>query len=168
MARLNRDTWIALILLLFCAGAFAETFNIRATAFASIGAEVWPRLVLALLTALTLVYLAQSLARGARRGREGDGAPGPPRGLWAKVLYYRNPIWCFALFGAFLVTLPWLGMLLGGVLFVYAMLTVLGPRDPRAHAVHALIAVVAVGGMWAVFTFGLRVILPEGDLLRIW
>ncbi len=162
MRRMNRDAWIALVLLLLCAGAFAETFNIRRTAYASIGAEVWPRLILALLTALVLVYLAQSLARGREPGEPG------PRGLWARIVHYRNPIWCFVLFGAFLVTLPWLGMLLGGVLFVYAMLTVLGPRHLRAHLVHALIAVLSVGGMWAVFTFGLRVILPEGTILRVW
>lgn len=162
MRRLNRDTWVALFLLLLCAGAFAATFNIRATSYASIGAEVWPRAIVALLTALTLVYLVQSLARGP------DAAAARPPGVTGWLRHYRNPLWCFALFGAFLVTLPVFGMLLGGALFVFAMLAVLGPRTPRAHAIHAVIAVASVGGMWAIFTFGLRVILPEGTIFRVW
>jgi hypothetical protein len=32
--------------------------------------------------------------------------------------------------------------------------------------VHAIIAVVAVGGMWSLFTYGLGVILPQGEILE--
>ena len=40
--------------------------------------------------------------------------------------YWRNVIWCFVLFGAYLLAIPYLGMLIGGVLFVFALLTALG------------------------------------------
>ena len=66
---------------------------------------------------------------------------------------------------AFLVTLPLLGMLLGGVLFVFFTLTLLGPREVRAVPRHAAISLGAVGVMWAVFTFALRVFLPAGEVL---
>jgi hypothetical protein len=29
---------------------------------------------------------------------------------------------------------------------------------------HAIIAIVSVGAMWALFTFGLRVLLPRGEI----
>ena len=61
-----------------------------------------------------------------------------------------------------------LGMLIGGIGFVFLILTVLGERNLKHHARHAAIAVVTIGVMWALFTFGLNVILPEGEILRVW
>ena len=57
---------------------------------------------------------------------------------------------------------------IGGVLFVFLALTVMGERTPRAIAIHLVVALATIGVMWAIFTFGLRVILPEGEILRIW
>ena len=59
-------------------------------------------------------------------------------------------------------------MLIGGTLFVFAVLTTLGERTVRRHLIHAGIAVGSISFMWAVFTFGLRVMLPPGEILRIW
>ena len=72
------------------------------------------------------------------------------------------------MFFAFVATLPVLGMLIGGFLFVFLALSALGPARlaVRPLAIHGAIAALAVGLMWAIFTFGLRVILPEGELLR--
>ena len=33
---------------------------------------------------------------------------------------------------------------------------------------HLIISVVTICVMWSIFTFGLKVILPEGELIRIW
>jgi len=32
---------------------------------------------------------------------------------------------------------------------------------------HGVIAIVSVGAMWSIFTFGLRVMLPEGELFKL-
>ncbi len=162
MRGVNRDTVIAIILLVFCGVAYVETLKIRETTYGSMGSEVWPQAILILIGALTLIYLAQSLraADGLRLG-----AGGGVRGFVAK---YRNALWCYALFTGFVFVLPVLGMLLGGVLFVFLTLTAIGNRDPRSLALHAAVAVGTVGFMWAVFTFALGVILPEGEVLQIW
>jgi len=55
-------------------------------------------------------------------------------------------------------------MLLGGILFVFLALTVMGERTMRNHLLHATIAIVSVGLMWSIFTYGIGVILPEGEL----
>lgn len=42
------------------------------------------------------------------------------------LLYWQNPISCFVLFFDYIVTLPTLGSLIGGVLFVFTLMLVLG------------------------------------------
>ncbi len=160
MRRLNRDTVVAVFLLLFCGVFFAASLRVEQTTYATIGAEVWPQLIITLLFVLSAVYLFQSVRQPSRSP---DKTPRP--GFLAR---YRNAIWCYGLFLAFLLTLDIFGMLLGGVLFVFAALTALGERTPRTIAIHAAVAIVSVGAMWAIFTYALRVILPQGVLLSVW
>lgn len=158
MQRINADIVIALLLMLVCAVFFAETFAYQKVHLAIIGSKLWPRLVVSALFVLSAAYLVQSL----RQHRE------PRIEAWSFKQWLgnnRNVIGCFALYALFLLSLPYLGMLLGGALFVFATLTFLGRHDLRSHLWHALIAVAAVGLMWAVFTYALGVILPEGEIL---
>lgn len=173
MKRINQDTIVAIFLLLFCAVFIGASFQIREMDFGQMSSSTWPRVILALLTLLVLVYLVQSITRPPAPGRDDAGssvsvsssARKPGIGGW--FAYYRNALWCYALFFAFLFTLDVLGMLIGGILFVFGMLTVLGERTPRHMVMHAAIAVISVGLMWSIFTFGLRVILPQGMILTV-
>ena len=162
MSRMNRDTGVAIFLLLFCGVFFAATFDIRETSYGTPGAGVWPRVILLAPTLLSVGYLTQSLKRGRAPG---DAAAGGLKGWFAT---YRNALWCYFLFAVFLFTMPYLGMLLGGVLFVFCTLTALGRRDGRGLLVHGAIAFGTVGFMWGVFTYGLNVILPQGELFYGW
>lgn len=161
MSRLNTDTVCAIVLLATGGVYFWATFQIPKMDYASLGAEVWPRVVVVLLFALTFAYLFQSLKQGPDEKSEGGGVI-----AWAGR--YRNALWCYALFAGFLLTLDYLGMLIGGTLFVFLTLTALGERTLRAHAVHAAIALISIGFMWSVFTYGLRVILPQGEIFSAW
>ncbi|AWB35479.1 tripartite tricarboxylate transporter TctB family protein [Orrella marina] len=155
MKRLHRDSVIAVLLLLLCGIFFWQTFYIREVPFSEMGSEVWPRFVLILLFVLSIIYLLQSLAN-----------PPPESGpfsLAAWLRAYRNPIICFVMFAVFLFTLPYLGMLAAGILFVFVTQTLIGGASPRRLAMHAVISVVSVGGMWAIFTFALGVVLPRGE-----
>ena len=159
MSRINRDTATAIVLLVFCGVFFWQTFAIRDMGYATIGAEIWPRVILGAITVLSLLYLAKSIRQGPDIGAPGSGG-------W--LARYRSALWCYGLFAVFLVTLPYVGMLIGGMAFVFLVLTVLGERDLAHHARHAAIAVVTIGIMWLIFTYGLNVILPEGEILRVW
>ncbi len=161
MRRINSDTLIALILLLACGALFHATFSFRETPLAIVTSELWPRVVIALLFVFSGIYLFQSVRAGATV--EG----GDRSGLKGWLLANRNVLWCFGLFAVFLLTLPYLGMLVGGALFVFAVLTAMGSRDLRSHLVNAAITVVSIGAMWAVFTFGLNVMLPEGEIFSV-
>lgn len=158
MKAINRDTVVAVFLLLFCGVFYAASFEIEKTTYATIGAAVWPRLILAVMFALSTVYFVQSV----RRGR--SEAIKPPAGFFSR---YRNAMLSYLLFLGFLLTLDILGMLIGGIAFVFLALSLLGERSPKSLAIHAFTAVVSVGVMWAIFTYALKVFLPPGIILSV-
>ena len=161
MSRFNRDVYIAIVLLLLCGVFFAASFDIREIDYGILMPAAWPRVILVALSILSLVYLVQSLRRGAPEER------GERLSFKGVVSKYRNPLWCYGLFLLFLLTLDYLGMLIGGVLFVFCLLTAIGGVSRRNLIVHALIAIVMVGAMWALFTYALGVIFPQGEIFSI-
>ena len=163
MGRINRDVVIAVVLVAFTAVFYGASYSIRKTTYGTVGSEVWPRAILIGLGVLCIIYLVNAW----RDRHETRGAPGGG-GLTGWFSTYRNALLCFVTYALFLATVDYLGMLIGGILFVFVLLNLLGGWSPRRLAIHGAIAVSTMGAMWAVFTFGLRVILPEGEILRIW
>lgn len=153
---LNRDTIVAIVLLLVCGGLAVASLDIREPDYGQLSPAAWPRVIIGVMAFLCLIYLAQSL-------RQGPDARDPeaPKDFGEFLGYWRNVLWCFALFGAYLLAIPYVGILIGGVAFVFALLSALGGL--RHSLLHAAIAIVTVGGMWAVFTLALKVVLPRGE-----
>ena len=160
MERLNRDSVIAIALLLFCGVFFWASFDIRTPDYGVLRPSTWPRVVIGILSFLSLIYLIQSL-KGNPEIATSDKSDRQP-GIRGWFIYWRNPLWCFGLFFAYLITLPVLGMLIGGVSFVFLLQGALGGWDRRNLVFHAAVALLTIGGMWSLFTFGLNVMLPSG------
>ncbi len=159
--RLNRDTIIAIVLLFLSGALFVSTFQLPAAMFGQLPSSLWPRIILIPLAILAFILLIQ-----AQRTTADPSATS--MGLRQWLQYYRNPIVVFFLFFLFLVTMPVLGMLIGGVLYVFVTLNVLGGWGRKQLLQHGLISAVFVIGMWTVFTQLLGVFLPEGILLRVY
>jgi putative tricarboxylic transport membrane protein len=157
--RLSLDSIVATVLLLFGGVLFWDTFQWRRTPYATMASSVWPRFVLLVFFALCAIYLIRSLRRGT--------ADETKRSFVNWIAYYRNPLWCYGLFLLFLLTMPYLGMLVGGILFVWGVQAAVGERTARAHFRHGAIAISSVGFMWLVFTYAIGVILPAGSLVHI-
>ena len=153
---LNRDTVVAVVLLLICGGLAWASLDIREPDYGVLSPATWPRVIVGVMAVLSLIYLVQSLRQEPDRPR-----PDAPKTAAAFFAYWRNVIWCFLLFGLYLLAIPYVGILLGGVAFVFALLTALGGL--RNWLLHIAIAAISVGGMWTVFTFALRVFLPRGE-----
>jgi len=163
MARLNRDTIIAIFLLLVCGVFIWASFDIRQPDYGVLMPSAWPRVILGALTLLSFIYLFQSLRAGPD---EVVFDPDREPGFMGFISYWRNPLICFGMFFAFLITLPVLGMLIGGVSFVFTLMTLLGGWEPKRLVVHAVVALLTVGSMWSLFTFGLGVMLPTGEIFN--
>ena len=166
MTTMSRDTVVSIILLLFCGFLVWAGTLIRDPQFGELPPAAWPKAVTWVLTAFCIVYFVQSLLADRRRTAEDIVAPDPDRqpGLAGWFRWYFNPIVCLAFYFIFLATLPYFGTLIGGILLVFALLSFLGGMTPRLIVNHAIIAVVSVGAMWLLFTYGLRVLLPRGEL----
>lgn len=157
---LNRDVIVGIILLVVCGAFFNATFDIPKPLFNQLSSALWPRIILTPLSILSFIFLVQAMLK-QEPVREAKGGAG------AWITYYKNPLVSFFLFFLFLLTMPYLGMLIGGTLFVFIMLNFLGGWTPRLVGLHALIAIGTVGFMWSVFSFALGVILPQGEILSI-
>ena len=164
MGTLSRDTIVSILLLLFCGFLIWAGTQIRDPQFGELSPAAWPKAVTYVLTAFCLIYFLQSIRAGA--GEEAAVEPDRSPGVVGWVQYYFNPIICFALYFLFLLTLPFFGTLIGGVLLVFALLSFLGGIGPRQVVIHAIIAALSVGAMWSLFTFGLGVLLPRGTLFQ--
>ncbi|NKB54583.1 MAG: hypothetical protein GKR97_20665 [Rhizobiaceae bacterium] len=167
MRALDRDTIVSILLLLFCGFLIWSGTLIRDPQFGELSPAAWPQGVSYVLTAFCLIYFFQSVMRNrsADASESAGESVDKPLGPMGWLKHFGNPIACFALYFLFLVTLPFFGTLIGGSLLVFALLSVLGGMGPRQLVVHALIAVISVGVMWSIFTFGLRVLLPRGEIM---
>ena len=159
--KINRDSVTAVVLLIVCVVMYATTFRMEPAMFGQMPATLWPRLILVPLALLSFLMLIRAQMVETEGGAN-------TRSLKEWFTYYKNPIVCFALFFGFLVTMPILGMLLGGLAYVFLTLSYLGGWAPRQLGLHALIALICVTGMWAIFTQFLGVFLPEGILLQVY
>ena len=160
---INKDTIVAIFLLLFCGIMINNSFEIEDPGYQGMKASFWPTVILCLLSVMCLVMLIKSLVY--KTDNNLDAIDENTSNIFFK---FKNALICFFMFVLFLTFLDYLGMLIGGILFVFGLLTLLGGSSPKKLFNHFIISIITIGIMWSIFTFGLKVILPEGELLRIW
>lgn len=153
------DRLAALVLLGVCALFAVSSFAIRRppfAAFEALGAETFPRgviAVLALFSAILLVRGPGRLVPTVDRAR-----------LASSVATYRLPLITLGLFAAYAALMPVLGWFLDTALFLVALQLVLLPRRGRGLAVLALGSVAFAVALGQLFERYLHVVLPRGTL----
>lgn len=160
---INKDTIVAIFLLLFCGIMINNSFEIEDPGYQGMKASFWPTVILCLLSVMCLVMLIKSVVY--KTDNNVDAIDQNTSNIFFK---FKNALICFFMFVLFLTFLDYLGMLIGGILFVFGLLTLLGGTSPKKLFNHFIISIITIGIMWSIFTFGLKVILPEGELLRVW
>ena len=160
---IKKDTIISIFLLLFCGIMINSSFDIEDPGYQGMKASFWPTIVICLLSIMCLVMLIKSVVTEAENNLNSNDT-----NLTNVFFKFKNASICFLMFVLFLAFLDYLGMLIGGVLFVFGLLTMLGGFELKKIINHFIISIITIGIMWSIFTFGLKVILPEGEILRIW
>ena len=133
------------------------SFDIREPDYGVLSPAAWPRLIIIIMGVLSVLYFVQSL-----RMPKTDTANTRKKNLFEFMDYWRNVFSVFIIFAAYLVALPFLGMLIGNIAFSFVLLSVLGGWRP--FIMHGLVAIGTSGGMWLLFTYALEVFLPRGSL----
>ena len=166
---MNRDFWTSLFLLFLSFVLYRESTFIEDVDYGSMKADVWPTFLVILLIVLSISMLVKSVieyrqaTQSSTQDNENAEQTDPVTG-WTWLL---NPMIVFVLFFLFLITLDYLGMLIGGIFFTFITMTLLGQISWRTVPIYFAISVISISGMWAIFTFGLRVMLPEGVLFTV-
>tara|TARA_B100000900_G_scaffold323464_1_gene283062 strand:- start:80 stop:517 length:438 start_codon:yes stop_codon:yes gene_type:complete len=138
-------------------GLMVASFDIREPDYGVLSPAAWPRLIITIMGVLSVLYFVQSL-----RMPKTDTSNTQKKNLFEFMDYWRNVFAVFIIFAAYLVALPFLGMLIGNIAFSFVLLSVLGGWRP--FIVHGLVAIGTSGGMWLLFTYALEVFLPRGSL----
>ena len=153
----NRDSVVALCLIMASGGLMVASFDIREPDYGVLSPAAWPRLIIIIMGVLSVLYFVQSL-----RMPKTDTSNTQKKNLFEFMDYWRNVFAVFIIFAAYLVALPYLGMLIGNIAFSFVLLSVLGGWRP--FVMHGLVAIGTSGGMWLLFTYALEVFLPRGSL----
>lgn len=133
---------------------FLQTFKVRNFPGSRFGAEIWPRAIIICLGVLAALLLVQSLRRASQS----------ETGKSLREIIARESIafMVFACFFCFLWLVPRLGAYPAGGVFVFAVLSLLGLRNPRAVLNHLLLAIGVTVVLWGLFTHILKIIPPVG------
>lgn len=153
----NRDSVVALCLIMASGGLMVASFDIREPDYGVLSPAAWPRLIIIIMGVLSVLYFVQSL-----RMAKTDTSSTQKKNLVEFMDYWRNVFSVFIIFAAYLLALPFLGMLIGNIAFSFVLLSVLGGWRP--FVMHGLVAIGTSGGMWLLFTYALEVFLPRGSL----
>lgn len=167
---MNCDFWTSLFLIFLSFVLYRESTFIEDVDYGSMKADVWPTFLVMLLVVLSISMLVKSLMeyRQATQSSTQDNENAEQTDSVTGWTWLINPMIVFVLFFLFLITLDYLGMLIGGIFFTFITMTLLGQISWRTVPIYFVISVISISGMWAIFTFGLRVMLPEGVLFTVW
>ena len=174
MTNNKTDIIISVFLLCFSGIMINDASNIRDLGFEGMKADAWPRVVLWLLVIISSVMLGKSYLLFKTEGHVGNN------NFKVNFAKFKNALICFGMFIFFLSTLDYLGMLLGGIVFVFGLLTFLGGFSlnlfqtflrglPRINVIlHLTFLNPIIGIGMLVFIFVIIVMLTEGEILRVW
>lgn len=154
---MGRDGLTGLVVLAACLALYGATFAIEHNPLVPIGPAFYPRIVLGITAAFAVILVAADVF--ARR--RAVPVPIVPR----RPLRYGMVVMMFALFGAYVLALPYLGFRIATVAFVAAMQAALEPpRGWRGWAFVMVVAVVSTAVIYYTFDQYLKVLLPRGRL----
>ncbi len=157
--RFTRDSVAGLICLALSLGLLYLTRGLPHNPMVPVGPDFYPRIVLIIMAVLSVMLIAADVLAGWRRqgGTSANAAAAPEK------RNYRLVAVTFAVFGAYVLLLPFLGFRVATFLFVLALQVVLEkPQGWRRWTVVVTAAVATVIVTYLAFETYLSVLLPRG------
>ena len=154
-----RDGYAALAILAVSALLYWATLGLQQHPLAPVSPGFYPRIVLGTTGGLSALMAIQNvLAR--RRARQPQARP-------ARQFDYGRVLRAFAVFGAYVLALPYLGFRIATCAFLIAMQATLEwPRGVRRWLTVLAVALLGTAIIYLVFEQYLKVLLPRGRWTR--
>ena len=150
-----RDGYAALVIFTGSVFLYWATLGLQQHPLAPVSPGFYPRIVLGATAGLSALLAVQDVVNRRRR-RVSEATP-EPKADYGRVLR------AFAVFGAYVLVLPYLGFRIATCAFLVAMqVTLEWPRDSRRWIIVSAVALVATASTYAVFELNLKVLLPRG------
>jgi putative tricarboxylic transport membrane protein len=150
---IGRDGWAGLVVLAFCAVLYWLTLGLKGNPLVPIGPAFYPRIVIGITAAFAALLVAADFFARAK------AAPAHV----AVKLNYALVASTFAVFGAYVAALPYLGFRVATVLYVATAAVILArPSGARGWAKVLVLALVTALVTYFVFERYLSVLLPRG------
>ena len=153
-----KDLILGVVMLAFSAFylVFAQQIKTRPKITPSYsGARVIPTLLGILLAILSVLLIIQGIRR--MRSHQDDGKKMDRGDMIAVTL-------TIAVIVAYTLLLQYLGFILATVLFLFAQMTILAPKEKRNYLLFAIVAVVFTALVFVAFRIGLNQLLPRGPI----
>jgi putative tricarboxylic transport membrane protein len=148
--KLSRDGWAGLAVLAASLVLFALTLGLKDSPLVPIGPGFYPRVVLGLTAVLAAALVIFDFLDGEKT-------------RLTEKANYGTVLLHFALFGLYVISLPWLGFRVATVAYIALANTSLDwPASPKAWARVAAIALIATTVVYFAFERYLSVLLPRG------
>lgn len=163
--RFSRDSAAGLICLALSLFLLYLTRGLPQSALVPIGPDFYPRIVLGITAALSILMIAIDVLSMRRKRGIADAAPAPQA---SAPKNYKLVVLTFIVFGLYVVLLPWLGYRISTFLFVATLQPLLErPQSLRGWIIVFIIAAAAALVTFVVFEDYLQVLLPRGTLTGI-
>lgn len=152
---MGRDTITGIVVFAASLALLWATLGIESNSLVPVSPALYPRIVLGITAALAAMLVVADV-RARRQAVPAENVPRPR-------LRYAMVVAMFALFGAYVLALPYVGFRIATVAFVAAMQAALEPpRGWRRWAIVAIVAVVTTAVIYYTFDQYLQVLLPRG------
>lgn len=140
---------------------FIGAQNVKTLAVSSIGSGFFPSVVSVLLAITSIAIIAGGIVQARKPDPEGaskakSSADGKPR-IW-------GVIGTFALMAGYALFITKLGFLITTVLYLFAQMNILSPKQSKRQLMFAIIAVVASVIIYYTFVKVFNLMLPAGIL----
>lgn len=152
---MGRDAITGLVVLAASLALYAATLGLERNSLVPISPAFYPRIVLGITAALAAILVVADVMAHRRAGAIAQ----PPR----PHLRYAMVVLIFAIFGAYVLALPYVGFRIATFAFVAATQAALEPpRGTRRWAIVAIVALITTAGTYYTFDAYLDVLLPRG------
>jgi putative tricarboxylic transport membrane protein len=148
--KLSRDGWAGLAVLAASLVLFALTLGLKESPLVPIGPGFYPRIVLGLTAVLAAALVTFDFLKGEKT-------------RFIERASYGTVVLHFALFGLYVIALPWLGFRVATVAYIaLANASLDWPASAQGWARVAAIALIATAVVYFAFERYLSVLLPRG------